>query len=316
MFSTIFLKEDICKNFNYDLSLNYFPSKESLDHQFFNEVDNFHDNISEDFNSININKFIKSPEKDDSDDEYKLLNKKTTFTSLKKEDEQILEEENKKVEQNNEKIFKIIKKRKNMGRKTEQSKKDSKEKNQDESNKVHTKYYIDNIIRKIKPKFFNSLKDYIIHLLFQKKEIKKQSNKIFCSTSDNVLVKVNQSIIKDIKVDHVLEQLNLKLKDIFSFRTGEGKYKNYNNKDIINKIYEQNNERLINIFELTFRECLSHFIGKKFYPQLEGFEKRYPEILQEMRAGGEDEKYIMKFQYVFENFEGIMNDKTPRGNKK
>ena len=82
---------------------------------------------------------------------------------------------------------------------------------------------------------------------------------------------------------------------------------------IIKKVYEKNNEKLINIFELTFSECLSHFIGKIFYPQLEGFEKKYPEIIQEMRADGENEKYVQKFKDVLENFEGILMDIKPRG---
>ena len=268
--------------------------------------------IPEEAKTIISNKDLsKYPENVNKDNEFKILGVKTYFTSERPKDV-ISDKENEKVKEKKGKIFKIVKIRRNMGRKPKIVKMHPNDKSQKEGRGIHNKYFLDNIIRKIKAKFFNALKDYINHIFVEGEKKKKHSSKIDYTTSGHFLVKVNQNFITDIKVNNVMSQLNSDLKFIFTFGTGEGKYKKYNNADIINKVYEKYDQRLINIFDLTFRESLSHFIGQSFYPQLEGFEKKYPEILQEMRESGENEDYIKKFQDTIETFEKKLEDKKPR----
>lgn len=161
----------------------------------------------------------------------------------------------------------------------------------------HTKYSNDNILRKIKVKFFKKLIKYINNVK-ENSEFKDKINEIKPLNSDicqNNTIKFNQNLLK------------LKLKDVFSSHAINGKFKfvekDYN-REIINKIYELNIKELINIFEMTFIEAFSIFRDLKETEKLNGMEK-IDSVINEMKKKGEKEEYLNKFLNIAERFENF-----------
>ena len=66
------------------------------------------------------------------------------------------------------------------------------------------------------------------------------------------------------------------------------------------------------LFNITFNQCLSHFIGKEFIEELEGM-KCFEDIKDTL---GDDVEYINLVKYYLENFENIVKNKNPRRPKK
>ena len=175
----------------------------------------------------------------------------------------------------------IIKK---TGRKTTSSKKRS----------IHTKYCHDNILRKIKVKFFNKLIKYINRII-----LKKYGTKIKNLIPLKGIISQNNSI----KFNSIL--LNTKLKDIFLNFEINGKYKLYEqsyNRKVIQKIYEENIQELIEILEVTFLEAFNYFKGLNERKILNGMEKIYT-VIEEIRMKEKNEDYIDEFRKVAMDFE-------------
>ena len=130
----------------------------------------------------------------------------------------------------------------------------------------HTKYSNDNILRKIKVNFFKKLVKFI-NKTISKSEFKGKINLIKILTGSicqNNTIKFNQKLLK------------LKIKDIFSSYWINKKFKNVGkdyNKDIINKIYEENIKELIDIFEMTCLEAFSIFRDLEQTEKLKGLEE-------------------------------------------
>ena len=161
----------------------------------------------------------------------------------------------------------------------------------------HTKYSNDNILRKIKVKFFKKLVKFINRTI-SKSEFKAKINLIKPLTGSicqNNTIKFNQKLLK------------LKLKDIFSSYRINKKFKNVGkdyNKDIINKIYEENIKELIDIFEMTCLEAFSIFRDLEETEKLKGLEK-YVSVINEMKNKGENEEYLKKFINILQSFENF-----------
>ena len=174
--------------------------------------------------------------------------------------------------------------RKKTGRKPTSSKKRS----------IHTKYCYDNILRKIKVKFFNKLIKNINKII-----LKKYGTKI------KILIPLKGDISQNnsIKFNRIL--LNTKLKDIFSNFEISRKYKLYEqsyNRKVIQKIYEENIQELIEILEVTFLEAFNYFKGLNEMHILNGMEKIYT-VIEEIRVKEKNEDYIDEFRKVAMNFE-------------
>ena len=122
-------------------------------------------------------------------------------------------------------------------------------KNENNNNKrKHDKLSIDNITNKIKRSVFHFARDII----------KKNSN------NRNIELKKFPNKTMEVLTKNKNEELfQMSLKDIFSNEKISSKYKkfdNYENKNIIDKIYEENKEtKIIQILELTFQEILIIF---------------------------------------------------------
>ena len=186
----------------------------------------------------------------------------------------------------------------------------------------HTKESQDNIIRKVKVIF----KDSIL------KHINKKMDKI-----DDLYININGKDYKlnkilDIKQDKIVDintlsnrkLLTNKVKDIFS-EDISGKYKKYPknyNRIAIDKLYETNNKSITSILDLDFLDCIKFFreddiINNDNFSCLKGLEKRFQNLQNELKDKSNNQKYINKVIEVIKTFEKIYNvDKRPREREK
>jgi hypothetical protein len=167
---------------------------------------------------------------------------------------------------------------------------------------THTKYSHDNILRKIKVKFFIKLIKYI------NKKIKSKYKGII-----GLIKPLRSKISQDNTIHFNKELLKAKLKEIFSNNEINGKFtkceKNYN-KMVIDIIYQQNIKELIDIFELTFLEAFDIFRGtnETEFSDFEGLNI----VLEELKEKGNNIDYIKKFYNVAMNFENYYLNKISR----
>ena len=197
------------------------------------------------------------------------------------------------IPENKKKIFKINNKKK-FGRKPYSSIIKGK----------HTKYSYDNILRKIKVKFFNKIIRYI--------------NSIIAKYQNQYKINILFPLIGKIHQNNTLyfnkKLLNSKLKDIFSSFEINRKFKLYKttyNKDIIDSIYKYNITELINILEMSFLEVFNIFRDENETEKLKGLEK-IDTIIREIKNKENDEDYILKFSNIVKNFENYYFKNTTR----
>ena len=167
----------------------------------------------------------------------------------------------------------------------------------------HTKFSHDNILRKIKVKFFHKLVNYLNSIIISKYHTRLRPLK-------PLIGKINQN--NSINFNKIL--LNTKLKDIFSLYEINGKFKLFeknHNKSVIDKIYGENIKELIDILEMTFFEVFKIFRDLNDTQKLIGFEK-IDSVIREMSDKESDENYIDKFRNAVMNFEKYYYDKIAR----
>jgi hypothetical protein len=192
----------------------------------------------------------------------------------------------------------------------------------------HSKYYEDNMTRKLKVLLKDALLD-IINSEIQK--IKKKEDLIVTIDEKSYKIKkilnICQKQIKDTTIEGNKELLKKQLKKIFSDDIA-GNYKKYPkdfNKAIIDKLYKtENNKKIVNILDITFSDCLKYYIkdkriikNKKF-ACLEGLEKHFEKLPKILRKKDDriSQDYINEFIDFIKNFEDIINNKTPRTKRK
>ena len=168
---------------------------------------------------------------------------------------------------------------------------------------AHTKFSHDNILRKIKVKFFHKITNYINSII-----ISKYRNII------DVLKPLKGKIAQNNTINFNKKLLKSKLKDIFLTYEINGKYKSFNknyNKDIIDKIYNENIKELIDILEMTFLEVFIIFRDLNETKKLKGLEKR-DSVIREIKIKDNNKEYIDKFTNVIMNFEHYYLNKIAR----
>ena len=170
-------------------------------------------------------------------------------------------------------------------------------------NSYHTKFSSDNIRRKIKVKFFNKTINYINRII-----LVKYKNKI------NTLKKIGKDVSQNNGINYNKILIKLKLKDIFMNNPINDKFKllqkDYNQK-VINKIYEEKIQELIDILEMTFLEVFSIFRNINETEKLKGLEK-IDTVLKELELNEQNTEYIKKFNDVVQNFENYYMSQNPR----
>ena len=187
-----------------------------------------------------------------------------------------------------------------------------KKKNSSEAG-LHNKYSQDNLFRRFKIYFLKELRDFINEKI---KEI--YSGNIGKGIFAKKLYPINNSQFNNCTVSYNLELLNKSLGDIFSNKLNKkfSIYKLDHNSKLINELKneqdEEKNEKLNNILNFTFLNCLEHFRSTKFYFELEGLETKYNKILNDLISKGETEEYINLFKDLIINYEKYLCVKKPR----
>jgi hypothetical protein len=170
------------------------------------------------------------------------------------------------------------------------------------SNGEHTKYSYDNILRKIKVKFFHKLIKYINGKIISKYNgiVKK-------------LIPLKGEISQDNTIKFNIQLMKSKLKDIFSNNEINGKFracdKDYN-KNVIDSIYENKIQELIDLLELTFLEVFNIFRDSN-ETKINGFDNLNT-VIDELKLKEGDNDYINKFKEVAMDFENYYLQKKPR----
>ena len=203
----------------------------------------------------------------------------------------IKKENNITIEINNNKKIKFLSKKKYF--KINNIKKPGRKPKSSVFKGYHTKFSHDNILRKIKVKFFNKLINYINYIILIKYKNKTYFLKpLISSIAQNNTKSFNRDL------------LNKKLKDIFSTFKINGKFKLYDdnhNNIIIKKIYDDKNIELIDILEMTLLEVFIIFRDSNDSQKLNGLE-RIDKVIDELK-NKESEEYMNKFKKVAMNFE-------------
>ena len=205
-------------------------------------------------------------------------------------------------------IFKITKEKKNnfVGNKRKRT-----------NGGKHNKFCYDNVTRKFKTKFFESLLSY---LNSSTEKIEIENTKKFSKKkvySKPIFLKINQEIIKNINVDFNQKLLKSTIKEIFSnnISTKMQNYRPDHNEKEIKKIIKENfQKKTIGILDRTLLECLEHFRGTKHYKELEGLENQYKIVIENMKENETDE-YIQLFEDFVNRFEEYYGNKKARPKK-
>jgi len=219
-------------------------------------------------------------------------NEKTAFSSKDKESNSTISKSNNKQNINNN--AKLGRKRGNEIY------------NEDVDNS-HTKNKPDNIRVKYKRLFFNSL---IKCLNAQLKESKNPKLKSLC------FKKLNTHFITSLKKDEIIKMLNSPAFEVLSQKIVKKckRYKEYHNKEIINLIYKENEEKLIIILNKSIRELNNIFSGNTTDDLLLK-NYRLEDSIKEL-SKKESKNYIEKLQNEAKNFEENFIKISGRNSKK
>lgn len=158
---------------------------------------------------------------------------------------------------------------------------------------IHTKFSYDNILRKIKVKFFKKLIHCINNIILLKYRSKIKT-----------LVPLEGKISQNNGINFNSELLNLKIKDLFLNFGISRKFKNSkndNNKEVIKKIYEENLTEIIELLEMTFLEVFSIFRASKKGKNLFGLES-LDQVIEEIKNKEKDDEYIDMFRNIAMNY--------------
>ena len=188
----------------------------------------------------------------------------------------------------------------------------------DDCQTKHNKFSDDNIRRKCKHLVLNN------SLKFINFKINKIYNgDIGVGIFRKELKTINQSQTFDATITFNHLFLNKKLGDIFS-EDISGKYTNVSsnfNKLVIYSLMnekDENKKKYFNkLFNITFIQCLKHFINQEHIKELEGmncFNDIKNEILKKFRKDGNE--YIETLECYLNDYEEIIKNKKPRKSKK
>ena len=178
----------------------------------------------------------------------------------------------------------------------------------DNSKRVHNKYSDDNIIRKCKHLVLNSVMEFInekLKLIYNQNKLKKK------------LLSFDKTQKADASVDYNKNFLTKKLREIFSEKIST-KFTNFvpeNNKLIIERLTneDENNKIYFNkLFNLTFLQCLNHYIGANYIKELDGMKC----FNDDKNKIDDKDGYVDILKYYLNNFEERIMGKKSRKQRK
>lgn len=186
-------------------------------------------------------------------------------------------------------------------------------KNTKKEKKPHTKFSYDNLKRECKHLVIENVMDFIN----EKINIAYDGN-IGDGLFKKQLMKLNQEQKKNSGVEFNQIFLTKTLKEILSQNiTKRIKfYKEDHNKVLINRLIEEKRDEFESLFNLTFIDCLEHFIGNKKVEELDGltlFSELKDSILEKYENDGES--YYNNLELFMKDFKDIINNAKPRKRK-
>ena len=301
MYQSEFFEENELSFDNLDNSL-YGDLNENFHTEFNNQVDSFfYEGKPQNFltdNDLLNEEEIQTPE---------LAGPKKPKTSSFKDSNSDSEKKTNYSSQKSDKIFEI-----------EKDEKDNKILGKKKKRKIckKRKFFRDNILKKINPMLFDHILKFINNVLKEYSNETQKQKKIKYPYYTQLLLKINSKIKHDTKILSIRNILNSKLKDIFSndisqqFKSLKFDY----NKKFIEKISKDNTKLKINkILEMKFVDCVEHLVGAKHYKELEGLEKQYNNMIDELKLNKhETDEYIEKFKYYLNNYVDYYQNTTNR----
>ena len=203
----------------------------------------------------------------------------------------------------NKKIFEIVKINKRIGR----IKKDSDLKG------IHNKFSQDNIIRKIKRRFHENLKNYINQeykkFIFNKTQRKKGIK--------NWLKKINPQISREIRKEDNLKWFESKIFQIFSENISK-RYSSYNldlNKKKIERLMKLNEAaNVINILNTNIETIFDKYVNNEKIDGFKTLKDDIEELEKNMEKSNQEniKEYLSKYEYVAKNLKNIFLKKNQR----
>lgn len=182
------------------------------------------------------------------------------------------------------------------------------------SEKKHTKFSSDNLKRVCKHLVIENVMKFI-----NKKIYEVYEGNIGKGLTKKKLMKLNQEQKKNADVEFNKIFIKKTLKEIFSQNiTKQIKlYEADHNKDLIDKLISEKSEDFRNLFNLTFIECVEHFIGDKQIEELKGltlFSELKDKIIKKHEKDGES--FYENIEIFLKGFENRINKAKPRKKKK
>ena len=137
----------------------------------------------------------------------------------------------------------------------------------DEEKTKHSKHSDDNITKKINSNYIEEIKTWLNKSFLDSTNMDFQDEKLKKKFNDNYFLKIDTNLISNqIKRKSMIETMGKTFKEIFYFTPISSKYTKLpksNNKDLIEKIYQENNQPFVMfILEMTFLEGLNYFNGQ------------------------------------------------------
>ena len=173
-----------------------------------------------------------------------------------------------------------------------------------------SKYSYDNLKRECKHLVIENAMSFV-----NKKIFEEYNGNIGEGILEKKLYKLNQNQKKNSNAE--FNQLFIKktLKEILSQNiTKKIKYFNEDhNKRVIEKVLEEKKGKFEKLFNITFIECLDHFIGNKKIEVLNGF-TLFNELKENIVKKNKDEgiSYYENLEIFLKEFEKRINDSKPR----
>ena len=196
---------------------------------------------------------------------------------------------------------------------SEKKKRLGRKRKDDDTTGFHNKYSPDNIVRKCKHIILNQLMEFINNKI---KEI--YNGNIGNSLFKKELLTLNKQQKFNSNVIYNQNFLKKTLGDIFS-EDISSKYSNFfpeHNKELIIRLKNEEDQNKKNYFEklfnITYLQCINHFIGIKKIDELNGL-KCFSQLKYEMK---EEKEYIDYIEFYLKNYELLTMKKRPRNREK
>ena len=309
-----FDEKDFCSDsYNPDIinHISKYTLKETCENNFISTFDLRNDedsNLNPNYYSPSTSFLIKNIDNKELEKIEKPTNLGTNAEKYYKNEES--QEFNNQKENKKNFLFKAIDNQKNsLNNKKKLIGRKKKSENNNNTGVVHSKYYDDNLRRKVKYLVLNSIREFINSLL---KKI--YNNNIGNNIFKKQLLKINKAQTSNATIEFNKEFLNKNLGDIFSEPIST-KFTNYlqtHNETLIKSLRnEKDQEKNLffnKLFNLTFLQCLKHFRGTETLDILNGitcFDKIKENLLDET-------DYADILEYYINDFENILMRKKSR----